>query len=94
MNDEAIRIENLGIRFAFSMALLKLWAGDGMWRLEYLRRALDISLYEELATYAEEGLIVFPNGTYWDARLTDLGRKVMEWGMGPGLEKLTHAQSA
>ena len=45
-------------------------------------KILDINIqwfYEDLAQMAEDGLVVFPDGTYLSARLTDKGRSVANY---------------
>ena len=55
------------------------------WMLDVLRKMGQQWFYEDLAQMAEDGLVVFPDGTYLSARLTDKGESVanyMTWHMG------------
>ena len=50
-----------------------------MWMLNVLRTMGRQWFYEDLAKMAEDGLVVFPDGTYLSARLTDKGQSVVNY---------------
>ena len=50
-----------------------------MWMLDVLRKMGCQGFYEDLAQMAEDGLVVFPDGTYLSARLTDKGQRVANY---------------
>ena len=50
-----------------------------MWMLNVLRTMGRQWFYEDLAKMAEDGLVVFPDGTYLSARLTDKGKSVANY---------------
>ena len=50
-----------------------------LWMLDVLRQMGCQWFYEDLAQMAEDGLVVFPDGTYLSARLTDKGQRVANY---------------
>ena len=50
-----------------------------LWMLYVLRNMGRQWFYEDLAQMAEDGLVVFPDGTYLSARLTDKGHSVANY---------------
>ena len=50
-----------------------------LWMLDVLRKMGHQWFYEDLAQMAEDGLVVFPDGTYLSARLTDKGLSVQNY---------------
>lgn len=78
MDGDSALIRKLAEKFGASLVLHKLYVDLNLWRLYYLRNVLDALLYEEMALYAELGLVAFPDRTYWNAELTPLGRRVFE----------------
>ena len=60
--------------------LMRLTISDKMiWMLNVLRTMGCQGFYEDLAQMAEDGLVVFPDGTYLSARLTDKGQSVARY---------------
>ena len=60
--------------------LMRLSISDKMmWMLNVLRTMGRQWFYEDLAQMAEDGLVVFPDGTYLSARLTDKGQRVANY---------------
>ena len=50
-----------------------------LWMLDVLRKMGCQWFYEDLAQMAEDGLVIFPDGTYLSARLTDKGQSVANY---------------
>ena len=60
--------------------LMRLSISDKMmWMLNVLRTMGRQRFYEDLAQMAEDGLVVFPDGSYLSARLTDKGQRVANY---------------
>lgn len=78
MDGNSEKIRRLAEKFGASLVLHKLFFDLNLWRLYYLVHVVDEFLYEEMSIYAELGLVVFLDGTYWNAALTPLGRQVFE----------------
>ena len=54
-------------------------SGKMLWMLDVLRKMGHQGFYEDLAEMAEDGLVVFPDGTYLSARLTAKGQSVANY---------------
>ena len=50
-----------------------------LWMLDVLRKMGCQWFYEDLAQMAEDGLVIFPDGTYLSARLTEKGQRVANY---------------
>lgn len=73
-------IVELAKKYFCHVSLLRLSFSDKMmWMLDVLRKMGCQLFYEDLAQMAEDGLVVFPDGTYLSARLTDKGHSVANY---------------
>ena len=63
-------------------------SGKMIWMLDVLRKMGHQWFYEDLAEMAEDGLVVFTDGTYLSARLTDKGQRVANY-MGLHMDELS-----
>ena len=80
MSAPSEEIVELAKKYFFHVNLLHLSVSDKMlWMLDVLRKMGRQWFYEDLAQMAEDGLVVFPDGTYLSARLTDKGRSVANY---------------
>ena len=76
----AEEIVELAKKYFCHVNLLHLSSSDKMmWMLDVLRKMGHQWFYEDLAQMAEDGLVVFPDGTYLSARLTDKGQSVAHY---------------
>ena len=85
MAAQAEEVVELAKKYFCNINLLHLSILDKMdWMLDVLRKMGCQWFYEDLAQMAEDGLVVFSDGTYLSARLTDKGQHVanyMKWHM-------------
>ena len=85
MATQAEEVVELAKKYFCHINLVRLSFSDKMfWMLFVLRNMGRQCFYEDLAQMAEDGLVVFPDGTYLSARLTDKGQHVanyMKWNM-------------
>ena len=65
--------------FCHNNLLRLIFSDKVLWMLAVLRKMGRLSFYEDLAQMAEDGLVVFPDGTYLSARLTDKGQSVANY---------------
>jgi len=80
MSAPSEEIVELAKKYFCHVNLLHLSVSDKMlWMLDVLRKMGRQWFYEDLAQMAEDGLVVFPDGTYLSARLTDEGRSVANY---------------
>ena len=89
MSVPAEEIVELAKKYFCHVNLLRLSFSDKMqWMLRVLRNMGRQWFYEDLAQMAEDGLVVFPDGTYLSARLTDKGQDVANY-MDSNLDELS-----
>ena len=89
MATQAEEIVELAKKYFCHVNLLRLSFSDKTpWMLDLLRKMGQQWFYEDLAQMAEDGLVVFPNGTYLSARLTDKGQSVANY-MGLHMDELS-----
>jgi len=85
MAAKAEEVVELAKKYVCHVNLMRLSLSNTMvWMLYVLRNMGRQCFYEDLAQMAEDGLVVFPGGTYLSARLTDKGESVanyMTWHM-------------
>ena len=80
MKAPAEEVVELAKKYFCHANLLRLSFSDKMqWMLRVLRNMGRQWFYEDLAQMAEDGLVVFPDGTYLSARLTDKGQNVANY---------------
>ena len=80
MAAQAEEVVELAKKYFCHVNLLHLYgAGKILWMLDVLRQMGCQWFYEDLAEMAVDGLVVFPDGTYLSARLTDKGRSVANY---------------
>jgi len=80
MSVPAEEIVELAKKYFCHVNLLRLSFSDKMiWMLDVLRNMGCQRFYEDLAQMAEDGLVIFPDGTYLSARLTDKGQNVANY---------------
>ena len=80
MEAPAEEVVELAKKYFCHVNLLHLRCSDKMlWMLDVLRKMGRQWFYEDLAQMAEDGLVVFPDGTYLSARLTDKGQSVANY---------------
>ena len=80
MSVPAEEIVELAKKYFCHVNLLHLSRPDKMlWMLDVLRKMGHQWFYEDLAQMAEDGVVVFPDGTYLSARLTDKGQSVVNY---------------
>ena len=80
MSAPSEEIVELAKKYFCHVNLMRLSFSDKMlWMLYVLRNMGRQYFYENLAQMAEDGLVVFPDGTYLSARLTDKGRSVANY---------------
>ena len=80
MSAPSEEIVELAKKYFCHVNLLPLSVSDKMlWMLDVLRKMGRQWFYEDLAQMAEDGLVVFPDGTYLSARLTDKGQSVANY---------------
>ena len=65
--------------FCHNNLLRLIFSDKVLWMLAVLRKMGRQWFYEDLAQMAEDGLVVFPDGTYLSARLTDKGQSVAKY---------------
>ena len=76
----AEEIVELAKKYFCHVNLLRLsFSNKMMWMLNVLRTMGYQWFYEDMAQMAEDGLVVFPDGTYLSARLTDKGQSVVNY---------------
>ena len=76
----AEEVVELAKKYFCHVNILHLSFSDKMqWMLRVLRNMGRQWFYEDLAQMAEDGLVVFPDGTYLSARLTDKGHSVANY---------------
>ena len=89
MTTQAEEILKLAKKYLGHVNLSRLFFSDKMiWMLDVLRKMGRQWFYEDLAEMAEDGLVVFPDGTYLSARLTDKGQRVANY-MGLHMDELS-----
>ena len=80
MAAQAEEVVELAKKYFCHANLLRLSFSDKkLWMLNVLRKMGRQWFYEDLAQMAEDGLVVFPDGTYLSARLTDKGQSVANY---------------
>lgn len=80
MSVPAEEIVELAKKYFCHVNLLRLSFPDKMiWMLNVLRKMGCQRFYEDLAQMAEDGLVVFPDGTYLSATLTDKAQNVANY---------------
>ena len=80
MAAQAEEVVELAKKYFCHVNLTRLSFSDKMlWMLYVLRNMGRQCVYENLAQMAEDGLVVFPDGTYVSARLTDKGQRVANY---------------
>lgn len=80
MSVPAEEIVELAKKYFCHVNLLRLSFSDKMiWMLNVLRKMGCQRFYEDLAQMAEDGLVVFPDGTYLSATLTDKAQSVVNY---------------
>ena len=80
MSAPSEEIVELAKKYFCHVNLLHLSRPDKMlWMLDVLRKMGHQWFYEDLAQMAEDGVVVFPDGTYLSARLTDKGQSVVNY---------------
>jgi len=80
MAAQAEEVVELAKKYFCHVNLMRLSFSDKMlWMLYVLRNMGRQCFYENLAQMAEDGLVVFPDGTYVSARLTDKGQRVANY---------------
>lgn len=73
-------VVELAKKYFCNANLMHLRASDKiLWMLKVLRTMGRQWFYEDLAQMAEDGLVIFPDGTYLSARLTDKGQSVAHY---------------
>ena len=86
---QAEEVAELAKKYFCNINLSHLSILDKMnWMLDVLRKMGRQWFYEDLAQMAEDGLVVFPDGTYLSARLTDKGQDVANY-MDSNLDELS-----
>ena len=80
MTAPAEEVVELAKKYFCHANLLRLSFSDKkLWMLNVLRKMGRQWFYEDLAQMAEDGLVVFPDGTYLSATLTDKAQSVVNY---------------
>ena len=80
MSAPSEEIVELAKKYFCHVNLSRLFISDKtQWMLDVLRKMGQQWFYEDLAQMAEDGLVVFPDGTYLSARLTAKGQSVANY---------------
>ena len=80
MAAQAEEVVELAKKYFCHVNLMRLsFSNKMLWMLYVLRNMGRQCFYEDLAQMAEDGLVVFPGGTYLSARLTDKGQSVANY---------------
>ena len=80
MAAQAEEVVELAKKYFCHVNLMHLSFSDKLqWMLRVLRNMGRQWFYEDLAQMAEDGLVVFSDGTYLSARLTDKGQNVANY---------------
>ena len=80
MAEPAEEIVELAKKYFCHVNLMRLSFSDKkLWTLAVLRTMGRQWFYEDLAQMAEDGLVIFQDGTYLSARLTDKGQSVANY---------------
>ena len=80
MTAPAEEIVELAKKYFCHVNLMHLSFSDKLFWISFVLRNMGRQcFYEDLAQMAEDGLVVFPDGTYLSARLTDKGQNVANY---------------
>lgn len=80
MATQAEEVVELAKKYFCHINLVRLSFSDKMFWISFVLRNMGRQcFYEDLAQMAEDGLVVFPDGTYVSARLTDKGQRVANY---------------